>query len=69
METQTQRILVHLVNFRSITANEASALYGCNRLAARIAELRRENWDIKTEYTTGLNRYGEKVRFGKYLLN
>jgi hypothetical protein len=44
--TQAGRILAHLRGGNRITALEALELFGCFRLAARIHELRQDNWQI-----------------------
>ncbi len=51
METQTQKeaILRHLQSGKIITPLESLNLYGCNRLAARIWELRDEGYRIRSE--------------------
>ena len=49
--TQTEHILAHLDARGSITPLDALDLFGCFRLAARIAELRADGHDIRTERT------------------
>jgi hypothetical protein len=44
--TQAGRILEHLRAGNRLTALEALDLFGCLRLAARIHELRQDNWQI-----------------------
>lgn len=44
--TQANRILAYLREGHRITALEALELFQCFRLAARIHELRRDNWQI-----------------------
>ena len=44
--TQAGRILAYLRAGHRITALDALELFGCFRLAARIHELRRDNWQI-----------------------
>ena len=46
--TQNDSIRAHLQSGRSITPLDALRDYGCFRLAARIADLRREGLDIET---------------------
>ena len=48
MKSQKLRILTHIKK-RPITALEALRHYGCLRLAARIAELRDEGWNITSK--------------------
>tara|TARA_Y100000814_G_C12355286_1_gene407971 strand:- start:190 stop:474 length:285 start_codon:yes stop_codon:yes gene_type:complete len=47
--TQAQKILNHLQNGNSITAIDALNNFGCFRLAARISDLKKDGWDIKSE--------------------
>ena len=66
--TQCQRILDHLENKGPITQKEASRLYGCERLGARIFDLREKGYSITRTMITALNRYGEQTRFAQYAL-
>ena len=50
--TQNKLILQHLLYYKSLTPLEALNLYGCFRLSARILELRKKGYDIKTENIT-----------------
>ena len=51
--SQKQHILAHLERHGTITPLEALNLFGCFRLAARIAELRAEGHDIRTCHAPG----------------
>lgn len=66
--TQCDRILRHLRDYGSITAAQAIAEYGCLRLAARIADLKRRGIPIISTTGRGVNRYGEKTAFAVYRL-
>lgn len=66
--TQCDRILRHLRDYGYITALEAVQEYGIMRLAARIADLRDKGVRIDSYFTTGKNRYGEKVSYAVYVL-
>lgn len=46
--TQAGFILGHLQCGKRITPMLALRLFGCSRLAARIAELKKEGWDIRS---------------------
>ena len=46
--SQTHAILVHLKRGRILTPLDALWKFGCNRLAARIHELRRSGHEIKS---------------------
>ena len=66
--TQCDRILRHLRDYGYITALEAVQEYGIMRLAARIADLRSRGVRIDSYFTTGKNRYDEKVSYAVYVL-
>jgi len=62
-EAQAKQIMSHLRKGLTITAKEARILFRCDRLAARIQDLRDAGHDIHTAYETG----GGK-RWGRYSL-
>lgn len=68
MKGSKLRILNHLEKNGSITSMEAFQLYGITRLAARIKELRDRGYDVVTLTMDSVNRYGEIVRYAKYVL-
>lgn len=54
--TQTQKIYEYLKSGNKLTALEALQMFGCLRLAARIAELRNQGHTIWTDYVTVKNK-------------
>ncbi|WP_372339428.1 helix-turn-helix domain-containing protein [Gilliamella apis] len=44
--SQCERILIHLQTGKSINPDQASNLYGCFRLSARIYDLKKPGFDI-----------------------
>lgn len=66
--TQCDRILRHLREIGPITQADAYREYGCQRLAARIADLREQGYPIRKETKTSKNRYNESVSFAEYHL-
>lgn len=66
MNGQKERILAHLERYGSITQDEAREYYGISRLASRVDELRKTGHPIITERVDGVNRYGEKIHYGRY---
>lgn len=68
MKGSKVRILSHLEKSGSITSIEAFQLYGITRLAARIKDLRDLDYDIVTVMIDSVNRYGESVKYAKYVL-
>ena len=73
-ESQNRAILAHLRSGKTITTPEARALCECERLSARIKDLRemmeRENKGeyIETEMVPFVTKSGRKGRFGRYSL-
>lgn len=64
--TQNQKILQHMRLHGSITPLEALRDYGCMRLAARIADLRKDGVMITAELEKGVGRDGEKIVYTRY---
>lgn len=65
---QKARILRHIQEKGSITPWQAIKEYGCTRLAARIADLKKDGYNIVTDTVYSHNIYGEAVHFAKYRL-
>lgn len=66
--SQCDRILRHLKDHGSITQAQAMEEYGCQRLAARIADLKKRGYCISARTGKGRNRYGETTCFAVYSL-
>lgn len=66
--TQCNMIIQYIKDFGSITQKEAVEEFGCYRLAARIADLKKLGYMFKKEMKTSINRYGVKVSYAKYSL-
>ena len=62
--SQNSRILKHLMKGKKLTPLQALNLFDCFRLSARIANLKKEGFDIKTR----LIRVHDKT-FASYSLN
>ena len=67
-ESQCKMILFYLKEKGSITTKEARQVCQCERLAARINDLRRKGIPIKTETKTYVNKHGYPVRYAVYRL-
>lgn len=67
-DSQCKMILFYLKDKGSITAKEARNLCQCERLAARINDLRKLGIPIKTETKTYINKHGYPVRYAVYRL-
>ena len=66
--TQVERILKYMTDFGEITAIDAMREFGCMRLAARISDIEDMGIEIRHEWKTSTNRYGEPIRFMSYRL-
>lgn len=64
--TYKELILKHLRRYGSITDVKARECIGTTRCSEYIRQLREEGHQIDTEWRTGRNRYGRKIRFGVY---
>jgi hypothetical protein len=64
--TQKQRVLQHLKMHGSITSWQAIKEYGCTRLADVIFRLK-DDYSIATQMQESTNRFGDKVRYAKYI--
>ena len=61
------RVLQYLKENKSITSLEAIKEFGATRLSAIIFNLRKTH-NIKTQYETNKNRYGDSVSYARYIL-
>lgn len=66
--TQCDMVLAHMMEHGSISQLEAAEEYGCWRLAARISDLRKAGYAIKSHLVTKKNRMGRPVSFARYTL-
>ena len=60
-----ERVLNYIKEFGCISTWDAFKDLGCTRLSEYIRQLRLE-YDVKDEWITTTNRYGEKVKFKNY---
>lgn len=67
MTNKTQEVLRHLQKKKSITSWEAISLYGATRLSAIIFLLRGRGHNIVDKWEEDIDRYGNKVRFVRYV--
>lgn len=65
--SQWMYILDHIEQHGSITAKDAHS-FGCERLAARVADLRKRGYPIITQIETAINHDGHVVRYARYSL-
>ena len=62
-----ERIISYMKEFGSITTYSAFIDLGCSRLSEYIRQIRQE-YKVKDEWITTVNRYGEKVQYKRYWL-
>lgn len=67
-EAQKKIILEYLQSGKTLTPADAFRLTGSARLSARIYDLRRDGYDIKTEMITVKNRFGRTATVAQYSL-
>lgn len=67
-ETQCGKILAFLQAGNSLTAIDALNKFSCNRLAARINDLRKQGYSINSRLVVVLNREGASCRVAEYSL-
>ena len=67
--SQKDKVLRHLKQIGHITPLDAFNDYAIMRLAAIVFDLKDEGHDIKSEFISSRNRFGEKISFSKYTLN
>lgn len=59
-------ILAHFEQGKTLTCKQAEELFGCMRLPARVWELNRAGFDIRSRMVKGVNRFGRPVRYAEY---
>lgn len=64
--TQNEAVLRHLLDNRSITSLEAMNKYGIMRLGARVYDLKKQGYPIKTFLRIGKSRNGESMVYAEY---
>ena len=68
MKPQSKQVLEHMLKHGFITHLRAEAAYGITRVAARIADLKKDGYEIDTEMITRVNRYGRPAQHAEYRL-
>lgn len=67
-DSQCAQILRYMEFWGSITAKTAVQKYGCYRLAARIADLKKRGYNIETVMREEIKPSGRTVRYAEYFL-
>ena len=68
IEIQNQQVLRILQSGKTLTQADIAKM-SINRLSARIYELRRQGYMIKSTLEVGRNKYGQKVRYSRYKMS
>lgn len=66
--TQVQLILEYMDEFGSITPLEAIRDIGCYRLSARISDIKKRGYPVRTELVSVQNRRGKQSKIARYSL-
>lgn len=66
--TQNIRLLKYMKKNGSLTQAEAAEKLGIWRLGARIYDLKRMGYPVKSEMVRDYNRYGTPIRYARYSL-
>lgn len=66
--TQYDRVLDHLLKNKKLSQKQAINLYGAYRLSAIIYNLRKDGYNISTNFKSGKNRFGDSVSWAEYKL-
>ena len=66
--SQSQRIVDYMTEYGSITPLEAIRDIGCYRLAARISDIKKQGYPVKTEIIAVKNRMGTTSNVARYSL-
>jgi len=66
--TQKDKILAYMKTYGAITPVDAMREFSCMRLGARIADLKKDGYTIRTEMVGSRNKFGDRVHFASYSL-
>lgn len=64
---QKRRILEFLIKNKEITTMDSFVLFGDTRLSDKIYRLKKDGYLFDEEWVRTTNKYGEKVKFKKYI--
>lgn len=66
--TQYDRVLDHLQRNGKLSQKQAIRLFGAYRLSDIIYRMRRDGYNISTNFKSGKNRFGDSVSWAEYKL-
>lgn len=62
-----EKVYEYIKRFGSINTFQAFMDLGCTRLSEYIRQLRLD-YDIEDEWVSGINRFGEKIKYKNYYI-
>lgn len=62
-----EKVYEYIKRFGSINTFQAFMDLGCTRLSEYIRQLRLD-YDIEDEWVSGINRFGEKIKYKNYFI-
>lgn len=65
---KTKAVLQWLQTGAGISSMEAIKQFGATRLSAIIFDLRKKGYDIEMVWCNGTDRFGNRMRYGRYYL-
>lgn len=68
LKPSAQRVLQYMIDYGSITGQQAINDLGMTELRSRISEISRAGFPIRKEWQNSKNKFGESVSFVRYSL-
>ena len=68
LKPSAQRVLQDMIDYGSITGQQAINDLGMTELRSRISEITRAGFPIKKEWQNTRNKFGERISFVRYSL-
>lgn len=68
LKPSAQRVLQYMIDYGSITGQQAINDLGMTELRSRISEISRAGFPIKKEWQNTRNKFGERISFVRYSL-
>ena len=68
LKPSAQRVLQYMIDYGSITGQQAISDLGMTELRSRISEISRAGFPIKKEWQNTRNKFGERISFVRYSL-
>lgn len=67
-KTQKGAVLAYFKAGHTLTTAQASRMFGCTRLPARISDFRREGYCFAEDWVKSKTRYGTPTKYKQYKL-